>query len=57
MIIYSGSCTNIASNIVVEKFNLDIITYERLYQLKLLTNSGIVMVYRQDVILFLVGRC
>ncbi|RDY03092.1 hypothetical protein CR513_13365, partial [Mucuna pruriens] len=47
MIIDSGSCTNVASTILVEKINLQIAKHPRPYKLQCLSNIGAVKVDKQ----------
>jgi hypothetical protein len=56
MIIDSGSYTNIASVTLVRKLGLNTIKHERPYQLQWLSECGVVMVNRQVMISFSVGK-
>jgi len=56
MIIDSDSCTNIGSVTLVRKLGLNTIKHERPYQLQWLSECGVVMVNRQVMISFSVGK-
>jgi hypothetical protein len=56
MIIDGGSCTNVASIILVEKLNLPTLKYPRLYQLECLNNCGEVKVNKQVLVSFSIGK-
>ncbi|RDY04681.1 hypothetical protein CR513_11583, partial [Mucuna pruriens] len=52
MIIDSGSCTNVASTIIVEKINLQTAKHTRPYKIQWLSNIGEVKVDKQVVVPF-----
>ncbi|RDY12241.1 hypothetical protein CR513_02986, partial [Mucuna pruriens] len=52
MILDGGSCTNVASTILVEKINLQIVKHPRPYKLQWLSNIGEVKVDKQVSMLF-----
>ena len=56
VIIDSGSCTNVASTLLVEKLKLPTIKHPRPYKLRWLNDSGEVKVNKQVLVLFSIGR-
>ncbi|XP_050290025.1 uncharacterized protein LOC126728205 [Quercus robur] len=56
MIIYGGSCTNVASTTLVEKLNLPTLKHPRPYKLQWLSDCGEVKVNRQVLVSFSIGR-
>ncbi|XP_073117069.1 uncharacterized protein [Elaeis guineensis] len=56
IIIDGGSCTNVASTILVEKLNLVTIKHPCPYRLQWLTDDGDVKVTRQVVVPFSIGK-
>ena len=56
MVIDSGSYTNVASAIMMEKLNLLPTNYHRPYKLQWLNNSGEVCVLKQVLISFRTGH-
>ena len=56
MIIDGGSCTNIASTIMVEKLGLPTLKHPRPYKLQWLNDSGEVKVNKQVLVTFRIGK-
>jgi hypothetical protein len=56
MIIDGGSCTNVASTILVEKLNLPTLKHSRPYKLLWLNDCGEVRVDRQVLVTFSIGK-
>ncbi|KAL5738445.1 hypothetical protein ACOSP7_031206 [Xanthoceras sorbifolium] len=56
MIIDGGSCTNVASTLMVERLGLPIIKHPRPYKLQWLNDSGEVKVNKQVMISFQIGK-
>jgi hypothetical protein len=56
MIIDGGSCTNVASTILVEKLNLPTLKHSRPYKLQWLNDCGEVKVDRQVLVTFSIGK-
>jgi hypothetical protein len=56
MIIDGGSCTNVASTILVEKLNLPTVKHSRPYKLQWLNDCGEVRVDRQVLVTFSIGK-
>jgi hypothetical protein len=56
MIIDGGSCTNVASTILVEKLNLPTLKHSRPYNLQWLNNCGEIKVNKQVLISFSIGK-
>ncbi|CAD5164438.1 unnamed protein product, partial [Musa acuminata subsp. malaccensis] len=56
VIVDSGSCTNVASTLLVEKLKLPTIKHSKPYKLQWLNDSGVVKVNRQVLISFSIGR-
>ena len=56
MIVDSGSCTNVASTLLVEKLKLPTTKHPRPYNLQWLNESGVVKVTKQVLISFQIGR-
>jgi hypothetical protein len=56
MIIDGGSCTNVASTIMVEKLGLPMIKYPRPYKLQWLNDSGEITVNKQVLVAFRIGK-
>ena len=56
LIVDGGSCTNVVSNVVVEKLGLNCSKHPNPYRLQWLNNSGEVKVTRQVVIAFTIGK-
>ena len=56
MIIDGGSCTNVASTILVEKLNLPILKHSRPYKLQWLNDCGEVKVDRQVLVTFSIEK-
>jgi len=56
MIIDRGSCTNVASKIVVEKLRLLTISHAKPYKLQWLSKEGEIMVNKQVLITFYIGK-
>ncbi|XP_073112245.1 uncharacterized protein [Elaeis guineensis] len=56
VIIDGGSCTNVASTILVEKLNLVTMKHPRPYRLQWLTDDGDVKVTKQVVVPFSIGK-
>ncbi|XP_061346005.1 uncharacterized protein LOC133291717 [Gastrolobium bilobum] len=56
MIIDGGSCTNVASTSLVEKLNLATLKHPRPYKLQWLNDCGEIMVNKQVVVPFLIGK-
>jgi hypothetical protein len=56
MIIDGGSCTNVASTILVEKLNLPTLKHFRPYKLQWLNDCGEVRVDRQVLVTFSIGK-
>ena len=55
-IIDGGSCTNVASTRVVEKLSLPTISRTKPYKLQWLSTEGEIMVYKQVLINFAIGK-
>ena len=56
MIIDGGSCTNVASTILVEKLNLLTLKHSRPYNLQWLNDCGKVRVDKQVLVTFSIGK-
>ncbi|XP_048227283.1 uncharacterized protein LOC125369308, partial [Ricinus communis] len=56
MIVDSGSCTNVASTLLVEKLKLPTTKHPRPYKLQWLNESGVVKVNKQVLVSFQIGR-
>ncbi|XP_071909750.1 uncharacterized protein [Coffea arabica] len=56
LVIDPGSCTNVASALMVEKLNLPTSEHPRPYKLQWLNNSGEVRVHKQVLVTFRIGR-
>ncbi|XP_048228809.1 uncharacterized protein LOC125369769 [Ricinus communis] len=56
VIINGGSCTNVASTLMVEKLGLNLIPHPRPYKLLWLNNCGEIKVNKQVVVPFTIGR-
>ena len=56
MIIDGGSCTNVASTLLVEKLKLPLIKHPKPYKLQWLNDNGLVKVNKQVLISFSIGR-
>jgi hypothetical protein len=56
MIIDGGSCTNVASTILVEKLNLPTLKHSRPYKLQWLNDCGEVRVDKQVLVTFSIGK-
>ncbi|XP_071920674.1 uncharacterized protein [Coffea arabica] len=56
LVIDPGSCTNVASALMVEKLNLPTSDHPRPYKLQWLNNSGEVRVHKQVLVTFRIGR-
>jgi hypothetical protein len=56
MIIDGGSCTNVASTILVEKLSLPTLKHPKPYKLQWLNDSGEVKVNKQVLVSFSIGR-
>jgi hypothetical protein len=56
VIIDGGSCTNVASTIMVEKLGLPMIKQPRLYKLQWLNDSGEIRVNKQVLLAFQIGK-
>jgi hypothetical protein len=56
MIIDGGSCTNVASTILIEKLNLPTLKHSRPYKLQWLNDCGEVRVDRQVLVTFSIGK-
>ena len=56
MIIDGGSCTNVASTIMVEKLGLPTLKHPRPYKLQWLNDSGEVKVNKQVLVTFRIGK-
>ena len=56
MIIDGGSCTNVASNTLVEKLGLPLLKHPRPYKLQWLNDCGEVKVNKQVLVSFNIGR-
>jgi hypothetical protein len=56
MIIDGGSCTNVASTILVEKLSLPLLKHPRPYKLQWLNECGEIMVNKQVLVAFTIGR-
>jgi hypothetical protein len=56
MIIDGGSCTNVASTILVEKLNLPTLKHSRPYKLQWLQDCGEIKVNKQVLISFSIGK-
>jgi hypothetical protein len=56
MIIDGGSCTNVASTILVEKLNLPTLKHSKPYKLQWLNDCGEVRVDRQVLVTFSIGK-
>ena len=56
VIIDGGSCTNVASTLMVEKLGLKLLPHPRPYRLLWLNNCGDIKVNRQVIIPFTIGR-
>ena len=56
VIIDGGSCTNVASTIMVEKLGLPMVKYPRPYKLQWLNDSGEIRVNKQVLVAFQIGK-
>ena len=56
LVIDPGSCTNVASAVVVERLNLLTSEYPRPYKFQWLNNSSEVRVHKQVLVIFHIGR-
>ena len=56
MIVDGGSCTNVASTLLVEKLKLPTTKHPRPYKLQWLNESGVVKVNKQVLVSFQIGR-
>lgn len=56
MIIDGGSCTNVASTVLVNKLGLQTITHPQLYKLQWLNDSSEVKVNMQVMVPFCIGQ-
>lgn len=56
MIIDGGSCTNVASTVLVEKLNLATLKHPKPYKLQWLNDCGEVKVNKQVLVSFSIGR-
>ena len=56
MIIDGGSCTNVASIIMVEKLGLPMVKHPRPYKLQWLNDSGEIRVNKQVLVAFRIGK-
>ena len=56
MIIDSGSCTNVASALLVDKLNLNTIKHPKPYKLQWLNECGEIRVTKQVLISFSIGK-
>jgi hypothetical protein len=56
MIIDGGSCTNVASTIMVEKLRLPMVKHPRPYKLQWLNDSGEIRVNKQVLVAFRIGK-
>ena len=56
VIIDGGSCTNVASTIMVEKLGLPMVKHPRPYKLQWLNDSGEIRVNKQVLIAFRIGK-
>jgi hypothetical protein len=56
MIIDGGSCTNVASTIMVEKLGLPMVKHPRPYKLQWLNDSGEIRVNKQVLVAFPIGK-
>ena len=56
MIIDGGSCTNVASTIMVEKLRLPTLKHPRSYKLQWLNDSGEVKVNKQVLVTFRISK-
>ncbi|XP_048227255.1 uncharacterized protein LOC125369285 [Ricinus communis] len=56
VIIDSGSCTNVASTLMVEKLGLNLIPHPKPYKLLWLNNYGEIKVNKQVIMTFTIGR-
>jgi len=56
MIIYGSSCANVASTRLVEKLGLPIISHTKPYKLHCLSEEGGIMVNKQFLIIFAIGK-
>ncbi|KAJ4702759.1 Transposon Ty3-I Gag-Pol polyprotein [Melia azedarach] len=56
MIIDSGSCTNVASTLLVDKLNLYTIKHHKSYKLQWMNECGKIRVMKQVLISFLIGK-
>jgi hypothetical protein len=56
MIIDGGSCTNVASTIMVEKLGLPMVKHPRPYKLQWLNDSGEIRVNKQVLVAFRIGK-
>jgi len=56
MIIDGGSCANVASTRVMEKFGLSTISHTKPYRLQWLSEEGEIMVNKQVLITFVIGK-
>ncbi|XP_071917061.1 uncharacterized protein [Coffea arabica] len=56
LVIDPGSCTNVASALMVERLNLPTSDHPRPYKLQWLNNSGEVRVHKQVLLNFAIGR-
>ena len=56
MIIDSGSCTNVASTLLVEKLNLPTLKHPNPYRLQWLNDCGDIRVTKQVLVSFSIGK-
>nr|XP_027118642.1 uncharacterized protein LOC113735866 [Coffea arabica] len=56
LVIDPGSCTNVASALMVERLNLPITEHSRPYKIQWLNNSGEVRISKQVLVTFRIGR-
>ena len=56
MIIDGGSCTNVASTIMVEKLGLPMAKHPRPYKLQWLNDSGEIRANKQELVSFRIGK-
>jgi hypothetical protein len=56
VIIDGGSCTNVASTVMVEKLGLPMVKHPRPYKLQWLNDSGEIRVNKQVLVAFRIGK-
>ena len=56
MIIDGGSCTNVASTMMVEKLGLPTLKHPRLYKLQWLNDNGELRVKKQVLVVFQISN-